>query len=123
MKYSLQILKNKNLFKRRKYPSPNALNIKYFWTLSYNYLENGIPQNVGIISFLFCVKEQMVEKNYAIERPVVKALHLKLYVVFVYLKLSIHCISAAIINSINEGSCDFNGKVKGIKRSLAYLSL
>ena len=36
MKYSLQILKNKNLFKRHKYPSPNALNIKYFWTLSYN---------------------------------------------------------------------------------------
>ena len=27
----------KNLFKRLKYPSLNALNIKYFWTLSYNY--------------------------------------------------------------------------------------
>ena len=37
MKYSLQILKNKNLFKRHKYPSPNALNIKYFWTLSDNH--------------------------------------------------------------------------------------
>ena len=30
-------LKNKNVFKRLKYPSPNALNIRYFWTLSYNY--------------------------------------------------------------------------------------
>ena len=37
MKYSLQILKNKNLFKRHKYPSPTALNIQYFWTFSYNY--------------------------------------------------------------------------------------
>ena len=37
MKYSLQILKNKNLFKRHKNPSPNALKIKYFWTLSYNH--------------------------------------------------------------------------------------
>ena len=36
MKYSLQILKNKNLFKRHKYPSPNALSIKYFSTFSYN---------------------------------------------------------------------------------------
>ena len=31
MKYSKQILKNKNLFKTCKYASPNALNIKYFW--------------------------------------------------------------------------------------------
>ena len=31
MKYSLQILKNENFFKRLTYPSPNALNIKYFW--------------------------------------------------------------------------------------------
>ena len=37
MKYSLQILKNKNLFKRYKYPSPYSLNIKYFWTLMYNH--------------------------------------------------------------------------------------
>ena len=37
MKYSLRILKNKNIFKRLKCPSPNALNIKYFWTLCYNY--------------------------------------------------------------------------------------
>ena len=28
LKYSLWILKNKNIFKRHKYPSPNALNIK-----------------------------------------------------------------------------------------------
>ena len=28
MKYSLQIPKNRNLFKRHKYPSPNAWNIK-----------------------------------------------------------------------------------------------
>ena len=37
MKHSLQILKNKNIFNRHKYPFPNALNIKYFWTLSYNH--------------------------------------------------------------------------------------
>ena len=37
MKYSLQILKNKNFFMRHKYPSPNVLNIKYFWTLSYSH--------------------------------------------------------------------------------------
>ena len=37
MKYSLQILKNKNLFKRHKYPFTNALNIKYFGNLSYNH--------------------------------------------------------------------------------------
>ena len=30
-------LKNKIFFKRLKYPFPNALNIRYFWTLSYNY--------------------------------------------------------------------------------------
>ena len=30
-------LRNKTFFKRLKYPSPNALNIRYFWTLSYNY--------------------------------------------------------------------------------------
>ena len=30
-------LKNKRFFKRLKYPSPNALNTRYFWTLSYNY--------------------------------------------------------------------------------------
>ena len=29
MKYSLQILKNKNLFKRHKYSLPNALNINW----------------------------------------------------------------------------------------------
>ena len=37
MKYSVWILKNKNIFKRHKHPSPNALNTKYFWILSYNY--------------------------------------------------------------------------------------
>ena len=37
MKYSLQILKNKNIFKRHKYPFPNVWDIKYFWTLSYNH--------------------------------------------------------------------------------------
>ena len=37
VKYSWQILKIINLFKRHKYPSPNALNIKYFWKLSYNH--------------------------------------------------------------------------------------
>ena len=43
MKYSLQISKNKNLFKRHKYPSPNALNIKHFWTRK-NFLEVLIPK-------------------------------------------------------------------------------
>ena len=38
MKFSLQILKNKNLFKRLKYSLSNALSIKYFWTF-YNYWE------------------------------------------------------------------------------------
>ena len=37
MRYSLRILENKNLFKRHNYPSPNTLNIKYFWTISYNH--------------------------------------------------------------------------------------
>ena len=38
MKYSLQILKKKKIFfKRLKYPFPNALNKRYFWTPSYNY--------------------------------------------------------------------------------------
>ena len=31
---SLQILKNKNLFKRHKYPSLNSSNMKYFWNTS-----------------------------------------------------------------------------------------
>ena len=34
MKFSLQILKNKNLFKRLKYSLSNALSIKYFWTFT-----------------------------------------------------------------------------------------
>ena len=37
MKYSLRILKNKNLFKRLKYPSPDAMNFKYFRKVSCNY--------------------------------------------------------------------------------------
>ena len=37
IKYSLWILKNKNLFNRHKYPPTNALNMKYFWTLSYKH--------------------------------------------------------------------------------------
>ena len=37
MKYNLQILKNKTLFKRHKYSSPNALNIKSFWTINCNH--------------------------------------------------------------------------------------
>ena len=37
MKCSLRILKNKNLLKKHKYLFPNALNMKYFWTLSYNH--------------------------------------------------------------------------------------
>ena len=37
MKHSLQILKSKNIFNRHKYPFPNALNIKYFWTHSCNH--------------------------------------------------------------------------------------
>ena len=28
---------NTHLFKKHKYPSPNALNIKYSWTLNYNH--------------------------------------------------------------------------------------
>ena len=57
---SLRKLKNKNILKRHIYPSPNALNIKYFWTLIYKnwvfwgitklsnpYLqENGMPKNI-----------------------------------------------------------------------------
>ena len=33
----LRKLKNKNLFKRHKYSSPNVLNIRYFGALSYNH--------------------------------------------------------------------------------------
>ena len=36
-KYSKKIF----LFKRLKYPSPNALNMRCFWTPSYNYREFG----------------------------------------------------------------------------------
>ena len=37
MKHSLQTLKNRNLFNRHKYPSPNALDMKCFWALGYNH--------------------------------------------------------------------------------------
>ena len=36
IKYGLQILKNKNIFKRHKYPSSNALNIKYLEIFGYH---------------------------------------------------------------------------------------
>ena len=62
MKYSLRILKNKNLSKRLKYPSPNELSIKYFWhsatiiggfrvSLNYpilNFKKTVCPKNVWI---------------------------------------------------------------------------
>ena len=41
MKYSLQLRKNKNLFKRYKYLCQNSLMIKYFWILSYNHWGEG----------------------------------------------------------------------------------
>ena len=37
MKYGLQILKNKIIFKGHKYPSSYTLSIKYLLTLSYNH--------------------------------------------------------------------------------------
>ena len=55
MKYSLQILKNNNLFKRLKYSLPNALNIKYFWTLSYNYWEF-LDTQLQLLGFLGITK-------------------------------------------------------------------
>ena len=51
MKYSLRKLKNKNLFKRHKYPSPDALNIKYFGTLSYNHWVFLVSLNSPILKF------------------------------------------------------------------------
>ena len=84
MKYSLQILKNKIFFKRLKYPSPNALNIRYFWTLNYNYWgfggiaeisnpylqENGMPKkrmdvalqekSISQVLLKHCIQEQEV---------------------------------------------------------------
>ena len=38
------------IFKRNKYPSPNALNIKYFWTLSYNHWKGG-GEVLSILNF------------------------------------------------------------------------
>ena len=37
MKYGTRILKSQTFFNRHKYSSPNALNIKYFWTFNYNH--------------------------------------------------------------------------------------
>ena len=51
MKYSLQISKNKNLFKRHKYPSPNALNIKHFWTLIKTIGGSWVSLNRLILNF------------------------------------------------------------------------
>ena len=51
MKYSLRTLENKNLFKRHKYPSPDALNIKYFWTLSYKHWGFLVSLNYPILNF------------------------------------------------------------------------
>ena len=39
MKYSLQILKNKSFSGDTNILPPNALNIKYFWTLYYKHWE------------------------------------------------------------------------------------
>ena len=50
MKYSLKIVKNINIFKRHKYPSPNALNAKYLWTLSY-ILFFGVSLKYPLIKF------------------------------------------------------------------------
>ena len=53
---NLQILKNKNLFKRQKFPSPNAMNIKYFCTLSYNHW--GFLSNTELSNGLFQKKNK-----------------------------------------------------------------
>ena len=68
MKLSLQILKNKNLFKRHKYPSPNALNIKYFWTLSYYHWGFWVSLNYLILNFkkTICPKSIWIENCYCI---------------------------------------------------------
>ena len=59
MKYSLLILKNKNLFKRHKYPFPNALNTKYFLTLSYNHWGFWVSLNYPVLNF----KKTVCPKN------------------------------------------------------------
>ena len=52
-------LKIKNFFKRLEYPSPNALNIRCFWTLSYNYWRFGVSLNYPILNF----KKTVCPKN------------------------------------------------------------
>ena len=59
MKYSLRILKNKNLFKRLKYPSPNALNIKYFWHSATIIGGFRVSRNYPILNF----KKTVCPKN------------------------------------------------------------
>ena len=51
MKYSLWILWNKNYFKRLKYPSPNALNIKCFWHSATIIGGFGVSLNYPILNF------------------------------------------------------------------------
>ena len=57
------------------------------------------------------LKKKWFKKIYGTARPLVMAIYLKYGVVFDYFKLSIHLISAAIINSINKASCCFNGNI------------
>ena len=48
-----EYLKTK-IFSKDKYPSPNALNIKYFWTLRYNHWGGGeglVSLNYQILNF------------------------------------------------------------------------
>ena len=52
-------LKNKHFFKRPKYPSPNALNIRYFWTLTYNYWGFEVSLSYRILNF----KKMVCPKN------------------------------------------------------------
>ena len=59
MKYSLKILKNKNLYNRHKYPSPKTLNIEHFWTLSYNHWVFLVSLNHPILNF----KKKSMLKN------------------------------------------------------------
>ena len=56
MKHSVQILKDKNIFSRHKYPSLNALKIKYFSTLTTTIRGEGgrgegVSLNYPILNF------------------------------------------------------------------------
>ena len=60
MKHSLQEPKNKSIFKRYKYPSLNALNIRYFWTIKYfNHWGFSVSINYRILKF----KKTVYPKN------------------------------------------------------------